>query len=370
MNITLVIPSLGAGGAERVACILSAEWLTRGYAVTLVTLSSNKTDFFSIPYGVHRVALGVDKESQTMRQGILANIQRIKKLRLALKSSTPDVIISFIDCTNVLTLFAASWLQLPVIVSERAQPQAYALPLVWNILRRVAYRNADALVVQTQQVREWAKQVIPTRKIFIIPNPVRSVTFRTDLKELQSQRENYVIAMGSLTTIKGFDLLIQAFARIAHHHRDWKLIIYGDGPEKENLLQQCRTLQLEHQILLPGKIDNVDKALCEGKIFVLSSRHEGFPNVLLEAMSCGLVVVSFDCPSGPGAIIQSQKNGVLVPPEDVESLARSIQNLIIDENERLRLASNALSVQENFRANRIADQWDQVFSFVKRSSFV
>ena len=148
-----------------------------------------------------------------------------------------------------------------------------------------------------------------------------------------------VLAAGRLTAQKGFDFLIAAWAEVAPRHPDWRLRICGRGHLEDRLRQQIAEAGLGESISLEGPSDRLEEDMASSSIFVLSSRFEGFPLVLLEAMGKGLGIVAFDCPTGPGDIVDDHENGILVPAQDVAGLAAGINELIEDDALRRRCAA-------------------------------
>jgi len=161
---------------------------------------------------------------------------------------------------------------------------------------------------------------------------------------------------------KGFDLLIPAWASAAERHPDWQLRIYGDGVLRRRLEGMIEALELDDRVKLPGATDNMGQAMSEASIFVLSSRYEGFPLILLEAMSKGLACVSFDCPTGPREVVHHGENGLLVPPADVEQLADAIVEVIEDDELRRRLGEAGRVTARAFEMASIGPQWDALLA--------
>jgi len=173
-----------------------------------------------------------------------------------------------------------------------------------------------------------------------------------------------VIGAGRLVHQKGFDALVRAFARVAPDQPDWDLVIVGEGPLRAALLSLARELGIGDRLSLPGVVPDLARRMASGGLFVLSSRYEGFPNVLLEAMSCGMAVVSTDCPSGPSEIVRDGHDGVLVPVDDVSAMARVMARLMADGPERSRLGGNALEVRERFSMASVMARWDHLVDTV------
>lgn len=364
MRLTLVIFSLSCGGAERVFSTMANYWAVKGKEVTLITLASESTDFYTIHPQVKRVALGLTASSAHLWEALRNNVRRLKRLRQAIRTSEPDIVISFMDRTNVLTLLAGLDLDRPVIVSIRTDPRQHRIGRVWTVLRRLLYPRANAVVVQTDEVRCWVQRFVRKEVVYTIPNPVTLTVYEPDRTAHSLHRERTIMAMGRLGPEKGFDLLLQAFAQCAAKHPDWSLMILGEGPERGRLELLAGECGVANRVSVPGLIREPVKLLRHADLFVMSSRFEGFPNALLEAMACGLPVVSFDCPSGPRDIIRDGVDGVLVEPEDVEALAAAMQRLISDEIERKRIGTHAVEVGERFSLKKVMELWERVLDRV------
>ena len=370
MRITLVISSLGSGGAERVMSMLASQWATKGWPVTLITLDDGNNDFYPLPPAITRVALDVMNPSSNPVSAVFHNIRRVSRLRSALRKSTPQVVLSFVDRTNVLVLLTAWGLRVPVVVSERTNPPAYPLGLAWEALRRLAYPKAKGLVLQTEGLKPWGEKRVKKGRVFIVPNPVilpdaRETGLPKSLKSISLKKgRQRVVAVGRFGHEKGFDLLLEGFGRLASGFSGWDLVILGDGPLRPNLTRQVEGLGLHDRVFLPGRVKNPFPVLAGCDLFVLSSRFEGFPNVLLEAMACGLPVVAFDCPSGPADIIHHGVDGLLVPAGDVGKLAEAMQSLMENPEERVRLGDAAKQVTGRFSMEKVAAMWESVLAQV------
>jgi len=344
--------------------IMANYWVARGEEVTLITFAAESTDFYYLRPEVKRVVLGLTAASAHLGEALKNNLRRLRRLRQEIRASRPDVVISFIHWTNMLTLLAASGQGAPTIVSERIDARKHRIGPGWSTLRRLLYPKAHAVVVQSEAMRRWTETIVTKDKIYIIPNPVASpADFSGAVPRPSGPR---VVAMGRLIYQKGFDLLLRAFEKCVAEHPDWSLVVLGEGEERERLTELATRLKIADRIQMPGVVREPAKVLHTADIFVLPSRYEGFPNALLEAMACGVPVVSFDCPSGPIEIIRNGVDGVLVPPEDVDALSTAMKGLMSDESERRRLASRAPEVLQRFGVEKVMEAWERVIQGVVR----
>jgi GalNAc-alpha-(1->4)-GalNAc-alpha-(1->3)-diNAcBac-PP-undecaprenol alpha-1,4-N-acetyl-D-galactosaminyltransferase len=356
MRIAFVISSLGPGGAEKCASIICNAWVEFGHRVTIITFDEDfNKPFYDLEYNIRRIGLGVRGSSSSSWNSLIKNVSTIRHLRNCIKTVNPDCIVSFMDTTNVKTLLATFLLNVPTIVSERTDPARHVIPRVWSFLRRITYVWAKILVVQTTEVRDFFSGIVRKRTL-VIPNPIISFGNLYSNNDAKGLRKSRIVGMGRLGPEKRFDLLIRAFALVRQKH-DATLIIVGDGPLRNELEDLANKLELDHSVQFTGVIDNSANVLGEADIFALSSEYEGFPNALLEAMACGVAVISFDCPSGPRNIIRHGIDGLLVPPLDVTALAKSMDRLLSNQTERQRLAENARQVCERFSLEKVMQMW-------------
>jgi GalNAc-alpha-(1->4)-GalNAc-alpha-(1->3)-diNAcBac-PP-undecaprenol alpha-1,4-N-acetyl-D-galactosaminyltransferase len=358
-RITCTIPTLTSGGAERVLSTMVNHWAGQGRAVSVVTLApQSEPPFYTMDEAVTRVGLGAMGAARTPLHAMASNVDRLRRLRRAIVSSRPDVVISFLDTMNVLTLLATRGTGIPVVVTEHTDPHLAEHHPVWARLRSLLYPRAARVVV----LSESSKSFFPPRlrdRIQIVPNPI-VVTAAQALPARTGRRR--VAALGRFGPEKGFDTLISAFAAIAPDFADWDLVIWGDGPLRSELERHIANLDMTGRVLLPGRTSAPHDALRTADLYVLSSRREGFPMALAEAMACGLPAVAFDLPSGPRDIIREGIDGVLVPNGDQGALSAAMATLMRDERTRAAYAQRAPEVLDRFGVERIMRLWDDLFA--------
>ena len=364
VRITFVTPSLACGGAETCVTLLTRGLLARGHDVTVITFFSADSDFYILPVGATRLALGIDGDSPTIVHGLANNLQRLRVLRRAIKSAAPDVIVSHIHRTNIMTILAVGRTPIPVIVVEHNDPGMNPAGRIWETLRRRTYPRARRLVSVSHGV-DTQFSWLPAEQRTVIHNPLASPENAPPFNKQMDTGRDWIASMGRLTRQKGFDLLLQAFAKVTGRHPDWRLLIIGEGPLRGELEELRNKLGLTEVVSFAGLLADPSTALRNAKLFVMASRFEGFPYAALEAMACGLPVIYTDCPSGPREIIRDGIDGLLVPNGDVPALAAAMDRLLSDGAERERLAQHAPEVLERFGEDKIITQWEELFGAIK-----
>jgi GalNAc-alpha-(1->4)-GalNAc-alpha-(1->3)-diNAcBac-PP-undecaprenol alpha-1,4-N-acetyl-D-galactosaminyltransferase len=361
MKIACVIHSLNGGGAERVMSRLVSVLGQRGHDVTLVTLDAGMNDRHEVDPVVARVHLDLMQESRNKFAGLIATRKRVRALRTTLDQLRPEVVLSFCDVTNVLTLLATRFSSVPVVVSERSDPSSQKVGFPWALLRRKLYRCAAKVIVLTEAAAEtvtpWCRDepVVIASAVDAPPEIPTGIHY---------DHSGDFVGVGRLEYEKGFDLLIEAFARIAGDDLVSRLTIYGEGSLRRSLEQQRDRLGLGDRILMPGWVQPIWPVLQPGGIYVLSSRYEGFPSSLLEAMSSGMGCIAFNCPTGPASIVRDGVDGLLVASGDVNQIASAMANLRHDHSLRRRLGENARNVVARFGWDTMVDRYESVLRSV------
>lgn len=353
MKILFVIYSLGTGGAERVMSLLSNDWIKKGHDISIATIKGDDTPSYRFDSSIELIHLDVASESENIIDALSSNYKRILAIEKAISENSSDLVISFLTTSNILTILAAKLAKKPIIVSEHSNFY-FETSKLWRLLRRVVYPFSDALIVLTEHDREKYDY---HSNVHIVPNPL---ILEHDHKNIQ--RQKMILAVGRLNKVKGFDLLIKAFSQV--EAKGWYLVILGEGSERVNLEKQVDELKINKNISMPGRVTDVEAYYKKASIFVLSSRHEGFPMALIEAMGYGCASVSFDCLTGPSDIINHNKNGILVEAENTNKLSESIQHLIDQEEKREELGENAKKIVDILNIEKITIKWFKIITKV------
>jgi glycosyltransferase involved in cell wall biosynthesis len=371
MNVFFYIHSLTGGGAERVTATIARHLADQGHEVGVITMTAQEQDFYPLDPRVRRVTLDLAGDNRGLLGKLTANYRRWRALRRALKTEQPDVVVAMMTTSIVLAILAAVGLPVRVYGSERNYPGRKSAGRPWALLRRVVYRFAAGHVAQTREAVAWLERHTGARNVHVIPNPVvwpiPSFPPKMAPASMVLPERKVILAVGSKPEQKGFDLLLHAYAGLASDRPDWDLVILGVNPESEalsgggsSLRQLAEELGIAQRLHLPGRVGNVADWYRRADLFVLSSRYEGFPNVLLEAMASGCPCIAFDCDTGPRDVIQNGTNGVLVPAENVDELKAEMSRLMINDEFRIKLSSEAIKARYQFEEEAIMAQWKQV----------
>lgn len=368
-RILFLVSSMQGGGAERVAALLCNHWAEQGHQVMLVpTFSGRGECLYPLDERVRLVYLA--DRIGTTRKSPLSMLRRFLAMRALVREWGPEGVVSFLPHVNVAALLATRGLKVPVVVSERTYPPARSMSTVWSRLRRWTYPWAAAVVMQTRRGGDWLAAESPRSRSAVIPNPcVYPLPVSEpwlDPADWVTPERRLLLAVGRLGEEKGFAGLIDTFARLEARFPDWDLVILGEGGEREALEARVEKRGLAGRVALPGRVGNLADWYQRAELYVMSSRFEGFPNTLMEAMAHGLPAVSFDCETGPGDIIREGIDGNLVPVADGEpGLAQAMAAMMQDDDRRQRMGRAAVTVRERFSLERIAAEWDDVLGLTE-----
>lgn len=362
-SILIVTDTLQAGGAERAIADMANYWADTGSAITVLSIKSTTVpDFYRLADRVGRESLTAEDTPASTLAKIPRSIGRVRQLRSAFRRIAPDAILSFMDVPNILSVAATRGLPTRLIISERACPDVvalqpelagqFALAGHWRFLRRRLYRHADVVTALNAETAEWLERECRT-KVTVVPNAIRP------MPDIESPRENTVVGIGRHHRVKGFDILLDAFARISTKHPDWALTLIGDGPESNALRQQAEASSVTENVTFVPTRAAIEPWMARAGIVVSPSRFEAFGNVVLESMAMGAPLISSDC-AGPRSMINDGVNGILVPVGDAGALAAAIDRLIDNPTMRKHLGEEARCVREDFSQADIMSHWNEL----------
>lgn len=349
MRILFAIDTLGKGGAERVISNL-ANYFINENEVSIMTLRQ-----VPIAYKLNSKIniINVEKENKNK---IYREINNIRKIKQIVKSYSPDIIVSFLPAITYRVMIANKFCKKKVIISVRNDPKIEYKNLLKKLLMKVLFSKADGFVFQTEEAKQYFSKNIQNKSI-IIPNPINEDFIE---KPFEGERKKEIVSVGRLEKQKNHELLIKAFSMLDKKFNDYKLIIYGEGNERDNLENLLKTHKLEDRVLLPGKVDDIKYQIYDTTLFVLSSDYEGMPNALMEAMALGLPVISTDCPcGGPKFLIKNNINGILVPINDEEKMKIAIENILSDKEFSNKLSINANKISVDLNPKEINKKWGE-----------
>lgn len=380
MKIVYFIPHLrGMGGMSRVLSI-KANYLTEflNYEVTIITYrhkSSDKSFYeFNKKIVFHHLELD-DPTFKLKEYSFFEKRRRIKNFMTSYRSKVENYLINNKTDVAISMFLGAEYKFLNEIKDDSKKIIEFhfnfdTLPLKWlnspinikdlrihfNIKKlQSRLRKYDRLIVLSEEdAKTWKEHF---NNVSSISNPI-TIKSETLIASLQGKK---ALAIGRLAEQKGFDYLIKAWSIVTKKNSDWTLHIYGEGNLQEKLAQMIIENKLEKSVFIHPPVANVERVYIESDLFILSSRFEGFVLSLLEAMSCGLPCVSFDCKYGPTQLIENRENGYLVPLGDVEGLAEKIQILINDESLRIEFGKRAKETSENYSVPIIMSHWEELF---------
>lgn len=360
LRVILVVYCLRGGGAERVSAYLANSLADRGYRVTVVTELGPETDQYQLRADVARAVIGRANGGGRLRK-MGRFLAKTFVLRQIVKRLRPDVVVSFMTRSNNISLLATTRLPVKTIVCERNDPRHNKERSVDANLRRWSYPRADLLIVQTDTMARVMREEFGVEKSVTIPNPSLVDIDEADQTPEITLPENYILAMGRLAPQKGFDVLIRAYARSRALHL-YELVIAGQGGHLGWYESIAREEGVLNRVRFVGHLERPLPVMKRCRMFVLSSRWEGFPNVLLEAMSLRRPVISSRLPSGAHDMIVDGVSGLLVPVGDEQALVTAINRLVDDPAGAEAMGNQGPAAVARFRLPVVMDQWAEVLS--------
>ena len=355
MKILVVVHQLRGGGVERVISLLSQEW-AKCHEVIIVSLDldTSETPF---DYGGRIIYLRTPAAHSFIRKIFHFVVRPARLLRL-IRRERPDRIISFTEMANIPAILASALAGCLSRLSISTRDNPATFPWWYKLCMFSLHRLPARWVAVSEGVRRDLASTYraPLEKTSFIPNPVVVKDPQDAARETAPPLPGrYILGIGRLVGQKRFDLLLRAFHLLGRPNLH--LAILGEGPERESLLLLAHELELKNRLHLPGWVDDLEAWYRHAACFVLSSRHEGWPNVLMEALANRCPAVSFDCDYGASEILEGGKWGLLIPQGDVKALAGGIARVLDDDTLRWQLAARGPEQAKAFSTDKIAPCW-------------
>jgi len=339
-------------GTERVTTIIASEMANIGHEVYIMSLANSEKSGYRIHKDIKIIALkhGSGNNKKNF-------IPVVKEIRKYVKKYKFEVLVEADVILRIFTLPACFGLSIPVVSWEHFNFNSNLGLKLRDHARKLAARYSKYIITLTETDRKSYMDNLNCRAIVkSIPNPL---VFYPD--KYSECTKKVVLSVGRLNYQKGYEFLLNAWEIVSAKHPDWELRIAGTGELELQLKDQAKYLNIDSSVKFLGLISNVEEEYMNSSIYAMSSRFEGFPMVLLEAMSYALPVVSFDCHTGPADIITDEEDGILVEAGDVEGLAQGICSLIENENLRKAMSFNARNNIKRFSKENIIFEWVNLF---------
>jgi len=357
-TLFFIIPSLKGGGAERVLIALANHFNQLNCIAIIIALNFGEPGYI-IDDGVEVIYLLERKNDMLLYRGYYVLLTFFKLLSLLMKNK-PICVLSFITSANIWTGLTCGITSTPYIVSERTSPKRTVnqFNYVFKRLAALLYKKAQVVVVGAKGVEDCLRDDKAFKNLKNIHKITNSVPSFKPLTGQPVHHRKFILGVGRLEYVKGFDLLITAFANAKTEDID--LLIVGDGDERTKLESLASDLRLSDRIIFTGAKTDLQDYYDQAELFVLPSRNEGYPNALVEAMSFGCASIAMDCEFGPSEIIINEQNGLLVQAANVAELTCAINRLINDPSLKNDLGREAVHINDTNSPQQIFKKWEEV----------
>lgn len=347
-KILIVTHKMSGGGCERVIAQLLTCFARDGIECVLAT-ECGVPSYYDLPESVRQIYLTFDK---ALRPKDIPRAYR--KLRRLVKKEKPDVVLAMPEKVNVWTVLFLLGCGVPVVVSERNDPHRHPENKIKRFLRGLTYPFAKGFIFQTQEASQYFSKRIRSRGA-VLDNPLD----RGRIPEpFQGERRQVIAAAGRLHPQKNFSMLVRAFARFYRTNHTYSLVIYGEGNDERELMRLASSLGVAGAVEFAGQSKTLLEEINDCAMFVLSSDYEGMPNVLIEAMACGLCCIATDCPiGGVRSLVTDGENGLLIEPGDETALCAAMERVAADGALAEKLGKNAAAIQQRLDEAVVAEQW-------------
>lgn len=351
-KIVFFIDSLSnSGGTERVTTVLANYLCNNNYDISILTLNNTGKSFFTLDNKIKVEHLHEKKSNKYTRY--LQNILLIKKFY---KVYQPDYWIDVCSALSLMSIPALSRTKVKIITWEHFNANVEWNKITSPLARILASKISYKIVTLTETDKEIFEQRFKAKNVLCIPNPI---TINGKLTPCQSNNKR-VLAIGRFEKQKGFDMLLEIWAKCKCKDNGWTLKIIGDGKEKQKLIQLIQSLKLSESVTLAPPTKNIIPEYQNAEIYAMSSRFEGLPLVLIEASTCGLPIISFDCETGPRDIIKNNENGILIKTFDLEEFSLKLDFLTKSPEVRKNLSNKAIEYSKRYNIENISLLWNEI----------
>lgn len=349
MKCLFVAPGMLFGGAERVMSILANEWGKSNVESMILVTETEAISKYPLSDKVTIIGCHEEKERARIPQFTV-----IKKVRDICKEWQPDVVISFYNDLCALTALAITGLHIPLLYSERNDPNRTNQRWIDRLYRKIVEHMADKIVFQTAGAQRCYPKSVQEKSTVIL-NPVNTNGFPShDF----SCEKSEIVSVGRLEAQKNQKLLIDAFELIASDFPEYQLTIYGEGSLRKELEEYIKAKGLQERVFLPGNKNNIQEHIKDASLFVLSSDYEGIPNALIESMAIGLPCVSTDCsPGGARELIKEGVNGLITPCGDAKKLSSAMRMMLSNKAYATSCGTEALKIRKKTDVKKISEDW-------------
>lgn len=351
-SIAILVPSLGAGGMERVATLLANSFVenTNDY-IHVICINPTK-DFFKLN---NNVVLHKPKFNPGNHGFFIGAIKTVCYIRNVLKKEKIQYCLSFGDRYNSIFILSTILLKIRITISNRQNPNLSNGILI-DLINRIFLPYSDGVIAQTKIAYEKFKDKYKHGNIVVIPNPINQIG-----RNFNQQRENIVLNVGRFGDLKNQPELVKLFVEINDH--EWKLIFIGDGSKLQETDKAIQESGSKVDISIFGFTNEIDNHYNKSSIFAFVSLSEGFPNALAEAMASGCACISYDCIAGPSDLIDDGLNGFLIPVGDTNLYKDRLQMLMQDKKLRERFGKAARKKMKQFEASSISEKYYSFITF-------
>jgi glycosyltransferase involved in cell wall biosynthesis len=339
------------GGVERVAANMANHFVDEGYRITIISLSRRRpSNIFVIKEQVSVKYLNFHFENGFNLPQKILSVFKVSSFLRQFKNQT--IVLGFGTFPSLILAMMPKRENLKTI---GCQHSSYAFAEhIWAFLRSISFHRLNALVSLTERDLPHLKKHNPNS--FVIPNSTSF--FNSEPSQLENKM---LLAIGRMDFNKGYDLLLDVFEKLTLSNPDWRLRIIGEGPKKEQIISRIAASDLRERVEILPPTDQIADHFHQASIYIMTSRKEGLPMVLLEAQACGLPIVSFDCETGPSDIITDNENGYLIDCFDIDMMAQKISILCSDRDLRIKFGKNAIKNVQKFRPEVINSMWENLF---------